>query len=51
MIRGGTCVLPWGEAAADIGVRDGRIAAIGVPGERRCRRRSSTPPGCTCCPA
>ena len=30
LIRGGTCVLPWGEAAADIGVRDGRIAAIGA---------------------
>ena len=32
MIRNGTAVLPWGEAAVDIGVRDGRIAAIGVPG-------------------
>ncbi len=31
IIRGGICVLPWGEAAADIGVRHGRIAAIGVP--------------------
>lgn len=31
VIRGGICVLPWGEEAADIGVRDGRIAAIGVP--------------------
>ncbi len=30
MIRGGTCVLPWGEAAVDVGVRDGRIAAIGL---------------------
>lgn len=30
ILRGGTCVLPWGEAAADIGVRDGRIAAIGA---------------------
>jgi dihydroorotase len=30
LIRGGTCVLPWGEAAADIGVRHGRIAAIGA---------------------
>ncbi len=30
LIRGGTCVLPWGEAAADVGVRDGRIAAIGA---------------------
>ena len=32
LIRGGTAVLPWGEAAADIGVRDGRIAAIGAAG-------------------
>ncbi len=32
LIRGGTCVLPWGEAAADVGVRDGRIAAIGALG-------------------
>jgi dihydroorotase len=31
LIRGGTCVLPWGEAAADVGVRRGRIAAIGAP--------------------
>jgi len=31
LIRGGTVVLPWGMEAADIGVRDGRIAAIGTP--------------------
>ena len=31
LIRGGTAVLPWGMEATDIGVRDGRIAAIGVP--------------------
>ncbi len=30
LIRNGVCVLPWGEAEANIGVRDGRIAAIGV---------------------
>ncbi len=29
VIRGGVCVLPWGQAEADIGVRHGRIAAIG----------------------
>jgi dihydroorotase len=29
LIRGGTCVLPWGEAQVDAGVRDGRIAALG----------------------
>lgn len=28
LVAGGTCVLPWGEAAADIGVARGRIAAI-----------------------
>jgi dihydroorotase len=33
LVLGGTCVLPWGEAAADIGVRDGRIAAIGALGQ------------------
>lgn len=31
LVRGGACVLPWGEVAADVGVRDGRIAAIGAP--------------------
>jgi dihydroorotase len=30
LIRGGVCVLPWGEAAADVGVIDGRIAEIGT---------------------
>ena len=30
LIRGGICVLPWGEAAVDVGVRRGRIAAIGA---------------------
>ena len=30
IIRGGTCVLPWGETRADIGVRHGHIAAIGT---------------------
>jgi dihydroorotase len=29
LIRGGTCVLPWGEATADVGVRTGRIAWLG----------------------
>jgi dihydroorotase len=32
LVRNGTAVFPWGEAAADIGVRHGRIAAIGVTG-------------------
>jgi dihydroorotase len=30
LIKGGACVLPWGEALADIGVRDGKIAVIGA---------------------
>ncbi|MCS6892257.1 MAG: dihydroorotase [Rhodovarius sp.] len=29
LLRGGTLVLPWGQEVADVGVRDGRIAAIG----------------------
>ena len=32
IIRGGVCVLPWGEETTDVGVRDGRIAALGVSG-------------------
>jgi dihydroorotase len=31
LIRGGVCLLPEGARAVDIGVRDGRIAAIGAP--------------------
>ncbi len=30
LIRNGTCVLPWGSEATDVGVRGGRIAALGV---------------------
>ena len=30
LIRHGTCVLPWGAEATDVGVRNGRIAALGV---------------------
>jgi dihydroorotase len=30
ILSGGTCVLPWGEVAADIGVLDGRIASLCV---------------------
>ncbi len=34
LIRGGTCVLPWKEAATDIGILGGRISAIGAaPGD------------------
>ena len=29
MIRGGVCVLPWGEEQTDVGVLDGRVAALG----------------------
>ncbi len=32
LIKGGTCVLPWGEAAADVGIAAGRIQAIGALG-------------------
>ena len=32
LIRNGVAVLPWGEAAIDIGVRDGRIATLGATG-------------------
>jgi dihydropyrimidinase len=31
-ITGGTCVLPGGTQAADIGVKDGRIVLVGAPG-------------------
>src|SRR5271169_3542188 len=30
LIRQGSCVLPWGIEATDVGVRNGRIAALGV---------------------
>jgi dihydroorotase len=33
LIRGGTCVLPWGEAKTDVGVRDGRIVDIDAGGD------------------
>lgn len=29
ILRGGACVLPWGVENADVGVREGRIAALG----------------------
>ena len=29
LVRGGTCVLPWGEAEADVGILDGRVKAVG----------------------
>ncbi|MBV8913439.1 MAG: amidohydrolase family protein, partial [Acetobacteraceae bacterium] len=32
IIRHGICVLPWGEEATDVGIRAGKIVAIGVPG-------------------
>jgi len=34
LIRGGTCVTPSGIAAADVGIRGGRIAAIGALTQR-----------------
>src|SRR5580658_9138500 len=30
LIRGGTCVTPWGEERANVGVLSGRIAALGA---------------------
>lgn len=33
LIRGGTCVLPWGMEQTDVGVREGRIAALAVPAD------------------
>ncbi len=33
IIRGGSCLLPWGAETTDVGVRAGRIAALGVPGD------------------
>ncbi len=33
LIRNGTCVLPWGAEATDVGVRNGKIIALGVPGD------------------
>jgi dihydroorotase len=30
LIRNGTCVLPWGPEQTDVGVRSGRIVALGV---------------------
>ena len=33
LIRHGTCILPWGVETTDVGVRDGRIAALGVAGD------------------
>ncbi|MQR98209.1 dihydroorotase [Gluconobacter aidae] len=30
IIRGGRCVFPWGEAEADIGVRNGKVASLSV---------------------
>jgi dihydroorotase len=31
IVRGGTCVFPWGEARTDLGIRDGRFASLAVP--------------------
>lgn len=31
LIRGGTCVTPWGTEGIDLGVRAGRIADLGAP--------------------
>jgi dihydroorotase len=31
ILRGGTCVFPWGEAVTDIALRGGRIASLAAP--------------------
>ena len=31
ILRNGTCVLPWGMEQTSVGVRDGRIAGLGLP--------------------
>ncbi|MFB0493209.1 dihydroorotase [Methylobacterium sp. OAE515] len=31
LIRGGTCVTPWGTERIDLGIRDGRIADLATP--------------------
>src|ERR1700722_92239 len=33
LIRNGTCILPWGSEATDVGVRNGGIAALGAGGD------------------
>ena len=38
LIRNGTCVLPWGSEEIDVGVRDGRIVALGVARHRHRRQ-------------
>ena len=44
IIRGGTVATASDTFACDVGITDGRIAALGERSRRR-RRRSSTPPG------
>jgi dihydroorotase len=31
IVRGGVCMLPWGAATTDLGIRNGRIASLDVP--------------------
>jgi len=38
VLRGGTCVTPKGVLLADVGVRDGKIAAIGELGSKKAAR-------------
>ena len=33
ILRGGTCVFPWGEALTDLGLRAGRIATLAAPAD------------------
>ena len=50
IIRGGTLANHAGEGPGDVGVKGGRIAAIGDL-KPRARARFSTQAACTCCPA
>ena len=39
LIRNGICVLPWGSEAIDVGVRDGKIAALGVDADASAEKK------------
>ena len=43
-ITGGTCVLPTGTQAADIGVKDGRIVLVGGPAAIHAVQHTLYPP-------
>ena len=51
ILRGATVVNHDGEGVRDIGVSEGKIAAIGTSGARVGRRGRSIARACTCCRA